>query len=152
MRAGHARGPLILISPSPLMSLRVEDVRRCAGTVSLPKSDTNPLTIPEHPCYYPHRSNTNLTISRRNQKPREAHQTQPRTQRPSPSQRPIHGARGTSKSRHLLTPSGPVPPSLPRRWRVHRLYAARPLPGAPAESVPPIRGAPMRRHLLCWRS
>ena len=38
------------------------------GAVSLPKSDTNPLTLPEHPCYYPHRSNTNLTISRRNQK------------------------------------------------------------------------------------
>ena len=72
-------------------------------------SDTNPLTLPEHPCYSSHRSNTNLTISRRNQKPREAHPTHPRTQRPSPSQRPIHGARGSSNRRHLLIPRSRAP-------------------------------------------
>ena len=54
----------------------------------LPKCDMDPLTPLEHPCYSPHRSNTKLTISRRNQKPREAHPAHPRTQRPSPSQRP----------------------------------------------------------------
>ena len=59
-----------------------------------PKCDTNPLTLPERPCYYPHRSNTNLTISRRNQKPREAH---PRTQRLSPSQRPYQGPAAQAK-------------------------------------------------------
>ena len=75
----------------------------------LPNCDINPLTLPEHPCYYPHRSNTNLTISRRNQKPREAHPTHPRTQRPSPSQRPIHGARGSSDRRHLLIPRSRAP-------------------------------------------
>ena len=68
-----------------------------------PKSDTNPLTLPKHTCYYPHRSNTNLTISRRNQKPREAHQTQPRTQRPSPSQR------SPSDPRLKQTPPSPHP-------------------------------------------
>ena len=53
----------------------------------LPKCDTNPLTLPEHPCYYPHRSNTNLTISRRNQKPREAHPIPPEdsTSKPIPT-------------------------------------------------------------------
>ena len=55
----------------------------------------------------------------------------PRTQRPSPSQRPIHGARGTSDRRHLLIPTGPVPLSLVvRRWKdaLHRAIADRPSP------------------------
>ena len=82
------------------------------------KCDTNPLTLPKHTCYYPHRSNTNLTISRRNQKPREAPETQQRTQRPSPSQRPSRrpaAQAGTSasggKRRHLLFPRAPAHPS-----------------------------------------
>ena len=84
-----------------------------------PKCDTNPLTLPEHSCYYPHRSNTNLNISRRNQKPREAHPTHPRTQRLSPSQRPSRRPAEQAKvehppmeDRHLLIPPGPVHPSL----------------------------------------
>ena len=78
-----------------------------------PKSDTNPLTPCEQHVLYspPTSSSLTLTISRRNQKPREAHPTHPRTQRPSPSQRPIHGARGSSNRRHLLIPR--VPCTLP---------------------------------------
>ena len=78
----------------------------------LPKCDINPLTLLEHSCYYPHRSNTNLTISRRNQKPREAHPTQPRTQRPSPSQRfGLTGQRHKRKtpSPHLPWSRAPFP-------------------------------------------
>ena len=58
----------------------------------------------------------------------------PRTQRPSPSQRPIHGARGTSESRHLLIPTGSRAPSLtPRRWKdaLDRAIADR---SSPAET------------------
>ena len=84
-----------------------------------PKSDTNPLTLPEHPCYYPHRSNTNLTISRRNQKPREAPETHPRTQRPSPSQRPSRRpaaqATGAISSPHWVPCTFPDPQAMERR-------------------------------------
>ena len=41
---------------------------------------------------------TNPTTLRRNQKPREAHSTHPRTQRLSPSQRPYAQARGSSET------------------------------------------------------
>ena len=47
---------------------------------------------------------------------------------------PANGARGSSKRRHLLTPPGPVPPSLtPRRWKdaLDRAIADR---SSPAET------------------
>ena len=76
----------------------------------------------------------NPTTLRRNPTPREAHPAHPRTQRLSPSQRPSRGARGTSESRHLLIPPGPVPPSLTtRRWKtpwtvLESLLAEQPCP------------------------
>ena len=73
----------------------------------------------------------NPTTLRRNPTPRGAHPTHPRTQRPSPSQRPIHGARGSSDRRHLLIPTGSRAPSLiPRRWKdaLDRAIADRPSP------------------------
>ena len=77
-----------------------------------PKSDANPLTLPEHPCYYPHRSNTHPTISRRNHNPGGIPAPAPRTQRPSPSQRAAHTPpHGSSESRHLLIPKAPAIPS-----------------------------------------
>ena len=55
---------------------------------------------------------------RRKPTPREAHPAHPRTQRPSPSQRPPRRTRGSSDRRHLLTPPGLVSPSLTtRRWK-----------------------------------
>ena len=94
-----------------------------------PKSDTNPLTRPEHPCYYPHRSNTNPTISRRNHNtggtPAPAHT---RTQRPSPSQRAAHTLPlGSSERRHLLIPKAQAHLPPPRRWKAHRLSSASPV-------------------------
>ena len=63
-------------------------------------------------------------------KTREAHPTHPRTQRPSPSQRPIHGARGTSESRHLLIPRVPCPFPDPQAMEdaLDRAIADRPSP------------------------
>ena len=120
----------------PLALSRVEGSQERNGVDS--KCDTNPLTLPKHSCYYPHRSNTNPTISRRNQKPGEATETQPRTQRLSPSQRPIHGARGTSESRHLLIPPGPVPPSL----TTQAMEGPSTLRGTPPSRGPCRIGAP----------
>ena len=72
-----------------------------------------PLTLPEHPYYSIHSSNTNPTISRRNQIPREAPETQPRGLNAlAHPNGPAHGARGSSDRRHLLIPPGPVYPSL----------------------------------------
>ena len=71
-----------------------------------------PLTLPEHPYYSPCSSNTNPTISRRNQKPREAPRPNERTQRPSPSQRPCsRGPRHKRKSPspHPTGPRAPFP-------------------------------------------
>ena len=106
--------------------------------MSLPQVCNQPLDQLEHSCYYPHRSNTTLTISRRNQKPREAHPTHPRTQRPGPSQRPIHGARGTSESRHLLIPPGLVSPSL----TTQSMEGPSTLRGTPPSRGPCRIGAP----------
>ena len=85
-----------------------------------PKCDTNPLTLPEHPCYYPHRSNTSPTTLRRNPTPREAHPTHPRTQRLSPSQRPSR--RPAAQAKVAISSSHRVPCTLPpslttRRWK-----------------------------------
>ena len=85
-----------------------------------PKCDTNPLTLPEHSCYYPHRSNTSPTTLRRNQKPGEAHPTHPRTQRLSPSQRPSR--RPAAQAKVAISSSHRVPCTLPpslttRRWK-----------------------------------
>ena len=98
-----------------------------------PKSDTNPLTLPEHPCYYPYRSNTTPTISRRNHNtggtPATAHT---RTQRPSPSRGSASAVPGSSKRRHLLIPKAQahLPPQ-PRRWKTHRLCSAGPVQRRP---------------------
>ena len=105
----------------------------------------------------------------RNQKPREARQTPPKalpprnrgTQRLSPSQRPsrrpaTHAGTSASSGERwhplevgdaISSPHGsrdPFPD--PRRWKVHLLYAAHPLPGAPAESVFPFLGRLCRPH------
>ena len=97
-----------------------------------PKCDTNPLTLPEHPCYYPHRSNTTLTISRRNQKPRgkPTRPTRGLNVQAHPNGR--LAACGSSKRRHLLIPKAQahLPPQ-PRRWNVHRLCSAGPVQGRP---------------------
>ena len=50
-----------------------------------PKSDTNPLTLPEHPCYYPHRSNTNPNYLK---------------EEPQPRGKPIPGPRGLNVQAH----------------------------------------------------
>ena len=86
----------------------------------------DPLTRYEHACYPPHRSNTNLTISRRNKNPgkptrptRElnvlAHpngpRAGPRLKRPAPSPHPIESR---------------APSLTPRRWMVHRLNTGSP--------------------------
>ena len=77
----------------------------------LPKCDTNPLTLPERPCYYPHRSNTTLTISRRNQKPREAH---PRPTRALNVQaHPVGRHCPTSAQANAAISSSPPGPVLP---------------------------------------
>ena len=49
-----------------------------------PKCAICPLTLPEHLYYSIHSSNTNPTISRRNQTPREAPETQPEDSTPKP--------------------------------------------------------------------
>ena len=72
---------------------------RCA-----PKSDTNPLTLPEHQCYYPHRSNTNPTISRRNHNPGG-------TTAPAPedsTSKPIPKGGSHAAPRHKQTPPSPL--------------------------------------------
>ena len=110
-------------------------------------SDINPLTLPKHTCYYPHRSNTNLTISRRNQKPREAH---PRTQRLSPSRGAVSAVPGSSKRRHLLIPKTTAIPSLTsRRWKAHRLYAAGPVQRRPCRFNAPHHRVRLPRPIAC---
>ena len=106
-----------------------------------PKSDTNPLTRPEHPCYYPHRSNTNPTISRRNHNtggtPAPAHT---RTQRPSPSQRAAHTPPlGSSERRHLLIPKAPAIPSPTQAMEGPQTILGRPRPTTPL----PIQRSPL---------
>ena len=153
MRAEHARGPLFLSPPLPCNGPKGEGDKGGKGSLvglgwcPLPlsshcgwgrrlasTSDTNPLTLPEHPCYSPHRSNTNLTISRRNQKPREAHPTHPRTQRLKPiptAHRAGPRLKQTTPSPH---PTGSRAPSLtPRRWKdaLDRAIADRPSPPRP---------------------
>ena len=96
----------------------------------LPKCDTNPLTLPEQPCYSPHRSNTNLNISRRNQKPREAHPTHPRTQRPSPSQRPSRRPAAQANGAISFSHGSRAPSLVVRRWKdaLDGVIADRPSP------------------------
>ena len=50
-----------------------------------PKSDTNPLTLPEHPCYYTHRSNTHPNYLK---------------EEPQPRGKPIPGPRGLNVQAH----------------------------------------------------
>ena len=103
----------------------------------LPKCDINPLTLPEHPCYYPHRSNTNLTISRRNQK--LGNPTRPirgLNVQAHPNGRPA--ACGTSDRRHLLIPPGLVSPSL----TTQAMEGPSTLRGTPPSRGPCRIGAP----------
>ena len=98
-----------------------------------PKSDTNPLTLPEHPCYYTHRSNTHPNYLK---------------EEPQPRGKPIPGPRGLNvqahpKGRPTRRPSAQandaissyqrprlsLPP--PRRWKAHRLSSAGPVQRRP---------------------
>ena len=83
------------------------------------KSDTNPLTRLVHMYYiHPRLARHPPQTQRRNQKPREAHPTHPRTQRLSPSQRPSRRPAAQAKVAISSSPPGPVPPSLTtRRWK-----------------------------------
>ena len=83
------------------------------------KSDTNPLTTCAHMYYiHPRLAVTHPKPQRRNQTPREAHPTHPRTQRLSPSQRPPRRPAAQAKVAISSSPPGPVPPSLTtRRWK-----------------------------------
>ena len=94
---------------------------------------------------------------------REAPQTLPRTQRLSPSKRPSRrpatqaGTFASGGERCLTreiedaisSPHGSRDRfPAPRRWKVHLLYAAPPLVGAPAESVLPVLGRLCRPHCI----
>ena len=112
-----------------------------------PKCDTNPLTPPEHPCYYPHRSNTTLTISRRNQNPGSPPgPPEDSTLQPIPTA--LAQARGTSWNirlrrgkrnvrlrRNAISSLHRVPCTFPtpRRWKdaLDRAIADRPYPPRP---------------------
>ena len=88
-------------------------VPRWGGGQCPPKSDTNPLTLPEHPCYYPHRSNTNPTISRRNHNTGGTPAPAPEdsTSKPIPKGGP-HAAprlKRTTPSPHTKGPGYPFP-------------------------------------------
>ena len=85
----------------------------CRGIWGVPAE----LTLPEHPCYGPHRSNTNLTISRRNQKPREAHPYPPEDSTPKPI--PTAHTRGPRLKQPAPSPQVPCTLSLViRRWKM----------------------------------
>ena len=73
----------------------------------------------------------NPTTLRRNQKLGKPTRPNSRTQRPSPSQRPIHGARGTSKCRHLLIPRVPCPFPDPQAMEGPQTMLGRPRPTTP---------------------
>ncbi len=104
-----------------------------------PKSDTNPLTLPEHLCYAPHRSNTNPTISRRNHNPGKPTRPTRGLNASAHPNGPTKDPRLKQKSPSPLPP-GPVPlPPISRRWNVHRLYAAGPVQG-PCRFNAPITG------------
>ena len=100
------------------------------GRCPSPKCAIHPLTRLAHPCYYPHRSNTILTISRRNQKlGKPTRPTRGLNAQAHPNGRTA--AHGSSKRRHLLFPPGPVPLSLVvRRWKdaLDRAIVDRPSP------------------------
>ena len=72
-----------------------------------------PLTLPEHSYYSPHRSNTNPTISRRNQTPREAPETQPRGLNAQAHPNGPHT--GSAAQATGAISSLPSPPSFPRK-------------------------------------
>ena len=79
--------------------------------------DTTPLTLYEHTCYYPHRSNITLTISRRNQKLGKP--TRP-TRGLNASAHPNGSRAGPRHKRKTPSPHPhrvPCPFPTPRRWK-----------------------------------
>ena len=85
-----------------------------------PNCDINPLTQFEHPCYSPHRSNTTLTISRRNQKLGKPTRPTRGLNASAHPNGPHAGPAAQAKVAISSSPPGPVPlpPSLTlRRWK-----------------------------------
>ena len=93
---------------------------RNLGRCPSPRCDINPLTVPEHTCYYPHRSNTTLTISRRNHNPGK----------------PTRPTRGLNASAH---PNGPrAGPRLKRKSpSPHSIGSRAPSPCPPGDGKTP---------------
>jgi len=98
----HAYAP-VLVSPSTLKALRERGIKGERVPFPPPKCAICPLTLPEQLYYYLPSSNTDPTISRRNQNTQGSPRDPPeRTQRPSPSQRPC--SRGTRHKRKAPSP------------------------------------------------
>ena len=109
-----------------------------------PKSDTNPLTLPEHPCYYPHRSNTNPTISRRNHNTGGTPALAPEdsTSKPIPKGGPHAAPRLKRKppSPHTKGPGSPFPAT--QAMECPQTILGRPRPTTPLPiQRPPSSGA-----------
>ena len=124
------------------MALVCQSVASALSPTPPLKCDINPLTLPEHPCYYPHRSNTNLTISRRNQKTQGSPPGPPEdsTSKPIPTTL-TRGPRLKRKSPSPLTGSRAHFPD-PQAMESPQTMLGRPRPTTPLPiQRPPSSGA-----------